>query len=192
MLNADTLNRIMTNLGGRIISEPDETFWLFQAGEVCGEVGPFFRKHKSGITVGIDVSVNHPELSRLANIIVAKKQGTRQQFNWHQSRDEINNQEEVIAALTHLVNREIEHLKSIHLQAIIDTFVRRYPSPESKSMEQILHLSALAYEGSVAQLTEYLEAMKLGKRFNFVPMITDRMIERALNLPREQQKKKRG
>jgi len=49
-------------------------------------------------------------------------------------------------------------------------------------MKQVFHLVALAVKGEVYQLTDYLDAVKRGKRRNFVPMVDQKMLERALNV----------
>jgi len=174
------LDELMASLGGVCVSDKDGKFWLFHAGEMEGILEPFSRKRRDVITVGIDVSVSHPNLSEVAAAILNERCETRQSFEWHQRREDILDRDDIRAGFNRVVNHELDYLKSLKIESIINTFASN--CPDSPSMKQVFHLVALAVKGEVYQLTDYLDAVKRGKRRNFVPMVDQKMLERALNV----------
>jgi hypothetical protein len=72
----------------------------------------------------------------------------------------------------------IEHIRGLSLGNILKTLTAPGPTPV-RSMEQIMHLAALAYAENFHQLIEYIEGMNQGKRYGFAAMITREMVQRA-------------
>jgi hypothetical protein len=181
MIASRELDSWMNSLGGKKIASDEGEEWLFIEGEFQVEMEPGFRNSKGTVTVGVDVSISHSELSGIATLITGKKLGTRQQLEWHQSSEDIPEDDDVSGTLRRVVTRELLRVRSLNLRSIIDSFAAPGPPPV-RSLDQIVHLAALAYKADIYRLTEYLEGMKRGKRFGLVPMITPEMVDRAIEI----------
>ena len=187
MIEHEELDGLMRSLGGKKIASDGGDEWLFTEGDFGVEIEPGFRCCKGTITVAVDASVSHARISEIASLITGKKLGTRQQVEWHQCSEDIPDDGDRDGALRRVVARELLRVKQLSLESIVESYAAPGPPP-TRSLGQIVHLAALAYKADVHRLTEYLQGMKRGKRFGLVPMITQEMVERAIDLAIEQVK----
>lgn len=168
-------------LGGKPRTEDGEEYWLFEVGDYSVEVEPFeWSNSDEGTTVGIEASVSHREVSSIVNAIVRARPGERQQMLWWQEKANVPPVRRTCEVLAELVGEILRRVTLID----IDAQLRELAStcPDRPSMRQILHLGALAYRGEFPALLEYVDAFGRGKRFNFVPMITKDMVDRAFDI----------
>lgn len=187
----DKLNlvvKVFDELGGKKIEDSDGGYWLFNVGSMFLEVEPFIRRTKEGLSVGIDVSMSNAELSRIVNRICGKSGQARQQFDWRQYQ-QISQTEEHFEVI---LRKEIfEALKQAEAVDLFDLTARlAAEQPGNRSLSQLMHLAALSYRSDLTTLKQYRDGMQSGKRFGFVPMITDIFLERAVREALAQASKK--
>lgn len=170
-------DRVLKSLGGNKKTDKDGEFWIFEIGSTVLEIEPFVRSTGLQLSIGLDVSFSNPDLSRIVDAICGTKGQGRHPFRWSQFQQVVGTTEVVEGEVQLLMEKVLSVAKGVHLEELVDELANSQPEP--RSMSQLMHLAALSLSGKTSILQDYLNGMRQGRRFGFVPMITPEFVERA-------------
>ncbi len=163
---------LLSQCGGKLVSDRDGDVWRFTSGEFVIDIEPFQSKQKWGF----DCSLEHRSFSTLANHISGDRPTNFVCIKWFQR----------IQADDESPRTTVEKLLEAACSFSIDEYISivRSQIPD-KSVPQVCHLASLAREKDFLTLMDYQDSFRTGNRKGFVPIITSQMIERALNIALE-------
>jgi hypothetical protein len=170
----------LESLGGRYVQDPEADYWLFEVGEFLVELEPFESPFSGGVTIGVESSVSHTEVSTICNRILGAQPEERQTMLWWQNRHDLKEGERPCPTLTRLIEDALGRVSRVDLALQVRELAAT--CPDGPSMRQVLHLAALAYQGDFPRLLDYVKTFERGKRLNFVPMISSDMLSRAFDV----------
>jgi hypothetical protein len=114
-------------------------------------------------------------------------------IKWFQKSAKVENEALLPPAFETLMRDIMLELKAASIDSFIEEFRSMRPRkpigaavwPLPRSVPQLCHLAALAWWSDGYTLSGYLKEFRAGNRRDFVPMITQAMIERALEIAAE-------
>ena len=116
----------------------------------------------------------------IASRILGDPPDTPKSFKSEQGRAEVESLASAGEMYRKMIEEQIESIQKIDMEKVIKDFAAN--CPDRPSMRQIMHLAALAWMADFNTLTDYQKIFARGHRMNFVPMISQAMIERALDM----------
>jgi hypothetical protein len=179
-INYDT---ILGPLGGRLRRDRTDKWWELDCGDFVLEIELGQRFARSRFYLGIGCAVSHKGLSAIAVQILGEPASGPHSFKYDQHRMEVESLDGADVHYRKLIQEEVEEVQKLDMEKVIKDFAAN--CPDRPSMRQVMHLASLAWLADFNTLTEYKEIFQRGYRMNFVPMITQEMIERALEVAYE-------
>lgn len=168
----------LTRLGGCYCHNRDGDFWKFTANEFTVHIEPFIRAKCEHRLLGIEWAIEHREFAAVVRQILGDSRDTFQAMRWEQKISEAQSPEQAPEAFRSLVSSALTFIRALSLSDMVGEF--KATLPDRPSGRQLFHLAALAWDGDYSTLGDYQRIFAQGKRLNFVPMITRRMIDSAL------------
>lgn len=174
---------ILGPMGARLHRDRADKWWELDCGRFHLAIDPGWRRRHPGYRLSIDYGISHKELSAVASRILGDPPDTPQTFKSEQGRAEVGSLASAGEMYRKMIKEQIESVQKTDMDKVIKDFAAN--CPDRPSMRQIMHLAALARLADFNTLTDYQKIFARGHRMNFVPMISQAMIERALDIAME-------
>ena len=177
------LQAVLPAFGGKLVTDPEATWWVTKAGDFQLEAEPFIRTHSEGTTFVLECAVGHPEFGRVANRIAGSPPEDLFCIKWFSLQEDLTSDRPAISCLETLMKRGLHDAASEPLSSYVSRLLAS--RPDRPFLVQVAHLAALAWSGDFSTLLSYEAAFERGYRLNFVPLITVETIRRAMSETRE-------
>lgn len=171
---------IAERVGGQWKSERDRDFWCIKEASFIVEAEPFIRRLPNVIWLGFDCALGHTDFGKIANMILGDKPSEFVSIKAFQKNAEVSSDGAIPPGFEQLMREILLELQSESINHYIDEF--RSVCPSGPSMPQVWHLAALAWASDADVLFGYQRNFQLSNKMNFVPMITQEMIDRAFDI----------
>ncbi len=183
MTHVETVRSIIERLGGTWKSDREFSYWQVEENCFVIQAEPFLRRPPGHLWLGFDCALGHLAFAKIVNRIAGDKPGVFVSIKWFQKSAKVENEALLPPAFEALMRDIMLELKAASIDSFIEDF--RSTRPAARSVPQLCHLAALAWWSDGHTLSGYLEEFRAGNRRDFVPMITQAMIEGALEIAAE-------